>query len=113
MNKKLLIFGLTLLLMIISCKEANQETVTVAPEVPFYWENASIYFLLTDRFNNADTSNDVNFDRTLETAPLRGFKGGDIKGITEKITSGYFNDLHYFCTNFRLKNKYYGKHSRF
>ena len=93
MNKKLLIFGLTLLSMITACKEANQETVTAAPEVPFYWENASIYFLLTDRFNNADTSNDVNFDRTLETAPLRGFKGGDIKGITEKITSGYFNDL--------------------
>ena len=93
MNKKLLIFGLTLLSMITACKEANQETVTVATEVPFYWENASIYFLLTDRFNNADTSNDVNFDRTLETAPLRGFKGGDIKGITEKITSGYFNDL--------------------
>ena len=93
MNKKLLIFGLTLLSMITACKEANQETITVATEVPFYWENASIYFLLTDRFNNADTSNDVNFDRTLETAPLRGFKGGDIKGITEKITSGYFNDL--------------------
>ena len=93
MNKKLLIFGLTLLSMITACKEANQETVTFATEVPFYWENASIYFLLTDRFNNADTSNDVNFDRTLETAPLRGFKGGDIKGITEKITSGYFNDL--------------------
>ena len=93
MNKKLLIFGLTLLSMITACKEANQETVTTATEVPFYWENASIYFLLTDRFNNADTSNDVNFDRTLETAPLRGFKGGDIKGITEKITSGYFNDL--------------------
>ena len=93
MNKKLLIFGLTLLSMITACKDTNQETVTAAPEVPFYWENASIYFLLTDRFNNADTSNDVNFDRTLETAPLRGFKGGDIKGITEKITSGYFNDL--------------------
>ena len=93
MNKNLLIFGLTLLLMITACKESNQEIVTAAPEVPFYWENASIYFLLTDRFNNADTSNDVNFNRSLETAPLRGFKGGDIKGITEKIKSGYFGDL--------------------
>jgi len=94
MNKNLLIFGLTLLLMITACKESNQDIVkAAAPEVPFYWENASIYFLLTDRFNNADTSNDLNFNRSLETAPLRGFKGGDIKGITEKIKSGYFSDL--------------------
>ena len=60
--------------MITACKEANKEIIAAAPEVPFYWENASIYFLLTDRFNNADTSNDVNFDRTLETATLRGLK---------------------------------------
>nr|WP_245577765.1 alpha-amylase family glycosyl hydrolase [Gelidibacter mesophilus] len=62
-------------------------------EVPFVWEGANLYFLLTDRFNNGDTSNDVNFDRTKETGTLRGFEGGDLKGITQKIEDGYFSDL--------------------
>lgn len=43
-----------------------------------------MYFLLTDRFNNGDTTNDINFNRTKETAMLRGFKGGDFEGITQK-----------------------------
>ena len=30
---------------------------------PFVWQNANVYFLLTDRFNNGDESNDVNFGR--------------------------------------------------
>jgi alpha-amylase len=59
----------------------------------FVWEGANIYFLLTDRFNNGDISNDINFDRTKETGKLRGFEGGDIKGITQKIKEGYFTDL--------------------
>lgn len=62
-------------------------------KTPFLWENAQIYFLLTDRFNNGDTNNDINFERSKETAKLRGFMGGDIKGITEKLKEGYFNDL--------------------
>jgi alpha-amylase len=57
------------------------------------WEAASVYFLLTDRFNNGNTENDINFDRSGPTGPLRGFMGGDIAGITEKINSGYFTDL--------------------
>ena len=67
----------------------------VIPEkkVPFLWKGATIYFLLTDRFNNGDTSNDINFERTNETGVLRGFMGGDLQGITEKIKEGYFNKL--------------------
>jgi alpha-amylase len=60
---------------------------------PFLWEAANIYFLLTDRFYNADSLNDINFNRTKSTAKLRGFEGGDIKGITKKIEEGYFTDL--------------------
>ena len=52
-----------------------------------------MYFLLTDRFNNGDRRNDVNFDRTAPTAKLRGFMGGDIRGITKKIERGYFDKL--------------------
>jgi alpha-amylase len=96
MHKNLLLTGLTFLMLLGACKESKQDAISdiiSSPEIPFYWENASIYFLLTDRFNNADTSNDLNYNRSLETAPLRGFKGGDIQGITEKIKSGYFSDL--------------------
>jgi alpha-amylase len=57
------------------------------------WESANIYFLLTDRFNNGNPDNDINFDRTKETAVLRGFEGGDIQGITAKVNEGYFTDL--------------------
>ena len=76
----------------LSCKE-NKNVVKEKPKAPFVWEGANLYFLLTDRFNNGDTSNDVNFDRTKETGKLRGFEGGDIKGITQKVKEGYFTDL--------------------
>ena len=80
--------------VVVSC--LNNEKVhdkATQVEVPFVWEGANLYFLLTDRFNNGDESNDVNFNRTKETAKLRGFMGGDIKGITQKINEGYFTDL--------------------
>lgn len=60
---------------------------------PFIWENANLYFLLTDRFYNGDRSNDLNFNRTVKTGKLRGFLGGDIQGITQKIAEGYFDKL--------------------
>ncbi|WP_298754549.1 alpha-amylase family glycosyl hydrolase [uncultured Psychroserpens sp.] len=89
---------LTILILVLatffSCKTQTKENIKEKKvETPFVWEGANLYFLLTDRFNNGDTSNDVNFDRTKETGKLRGFKGGDIKGITQKIEEGYFTDL--------------------
>lgn len=86
------IYALLLVFIVFNC-EKKKETLTETLETPFVWEGANIYFLLTDRFNNGNTSNDVNFDRTLETGKLRGFEGGDIKGVTEKIKEGYFTDL--------------------
>ena len=75
------------LISIFNCKENSSESETgiQIAEKEFVWEGANIYFLLTDRFNNGDTSNDINFNRTQETGKLRGFEGGDIKGITKKI----------------------------
>jgi alpha-amylase len=91
---------LTIVAMAFNCKnQPNPEEIAenvVEPSgtvAPFVWEGANLYFLLTDRFNNGDTSNDVNFDRTEETAILRGFEGGDIKGVTQKVKEGYFTDL--------------------
>jgi alpha-amylase len=97
--KKVFLF-LLLSVLFIACKEPKKEIKTdvIALEKPtikkpFAWEGANVYFLLTDRFNNGDTLNDINFNRTKETATLRGFMGGDIKGIIAKIEEGYFNDL--------------------
>jgi len=66
---------------------------SVGTEAPFFWENANIYFLLTDRFLNGDLSNDMNFGRNGDHATLRGFEGGDMKGVIQKIREGYFDDL--------------------
>lgn len=90
--KQYLIIVLSLVLFI-SCKSEEEKLITQNTETPFVWESANIYFLLTDRFNNGDTLNDVNFNRTKETGKLRGFEGGDIKGVTQKIKEGYFTDL--------------------
>lgn len=85
--------------LIVSCNNqttnTNKETDTKASAVdrPFDWKAATVYFLLTDRFNNGDSSNDINFNRDLETGKLRGFEGGDIKGITQKIKEDYFTNL--------------------
>ena len=99
--KKLLVVLFSIPLFI-GCKKVKKEPEVVAQvveqespkkEVPFVWEGANVYFLLTDRFNNGNPDNDINFDRTEETGVLRGFEGGDIKGITQKIKEGYFTDL--------------------
>ncbi|ARV05316.1 alpha-amlyase [Polaribacter sp. SA4-10] len=83
------------LIAFISCQEktSTKKIVKKMEAKEFVWEGANIYFLLTDRFNNGDTSNDINFDRTKEAGKLRGFEGGDIKGITHKIKEGYFTKL--------------------
>ncbi|MDG5490298.1 alpha-amylase family glycosyl hydrolase [Psychroserpens sp. SPM9] len=89
--------SLVLILIIAACfscqTKVSKADPVETPETPFVWEAANLYFLLTDRFNNGDPSNDINFDRTKKTGKLRGFEGGDLKGITQKIEDGYFTDL--------------------
>jgi alpha-amylase len=60
---------------------------------PFTWENATVYFLLTDRFNNGNPANDHAYGRKIDAATARGYMGGDLAGITQKIKEGYFDDL--------------------
>lgn len=87
MRKILCLLALPLLFNTVSAQK------TAAAKQPFFWEGANLYFLMTDRFNNGDKSNDVNFDRTKTTAKLRGFEGGDLRGIIKKIDEGYFDKL--------------------
>ena len=53
----------------------------------FTWKNANIYFVLTDRFYNGDTSNDNSYHRKRQQgeADVATFHGGDIKGLTQKL----------------------------
>lgn len=100
-----LFLPILLLTIVVACNFDEKKTIeqkvdetalnTIEPEkkVPFLWEGANIYFLLTDRFNNGNTENDLNFNRTDETGTLRGFMGGDLAGITKKIEEGYFKEL--------------------
>ncbi|MBE6052138.1 MAG: starch-binding protein [Clostridium sp.] len=69
---------------------------------PFSWDNATVYFALTDRFNNGDKSNDHSYGRGLDrNGNVRPgyegnpgvFQGGDLKGLTQKVNEGYFTDL--------------------
>ena len=76
-----------------SFQEKSSMKVVKVKKKEFVWEGANIYFLLTDRFNNGDASNDINFERTEANGKLRGFEGGDLKGVTQKIKDGYFTDL--------------------
>lgn len=102
MNKGLL--GIITLFLLVSCQEQQKTRIDeknvkaeivqeVKKQTPFVWEGANIYFLLTDRFHNGNTKNDTTLGRTNPTGVLRGFMGGDIAGITEKINKGYFTDL--------------------
>ena len=82
-----------LCIAIFSCQVKPSEKIVEEKENEFVWQAANVYFLLTDRFHNGDISNDLNFDRTKTPGKLRGFEGGDLKGITQKIKEGYFTKL--------------------
>lgn len=64
---------------------------------PFNWNGATVYFVITDRFCNGDTTNDVNYGRIVDYGSERlnaaTFHGGDFKGMLQKAREGYFSDL--------------------
>ena len=94
MKKQPILLLLSAMAFCISCSNTkNLSENKIATKTPFVWEAASVYFLMTDRFNNGDPSNDLNFNRIKKAGKLRGFEGGDIKGISKKIDEGYFDKL--------------------
>ena len=56
------------------------------------WENATLYFMMVDRFFNGDSSNDAPLNRP-DVLPLADYMGGDVAGITQAVESGYFEDF--------------------
>ncbi len=69
----------------------------------FTWDNANVYFVMTDRFYNGDTSNDNSYGRGLDgngneypddsNSGAGEFHGGDLKGMTAKLREGYFEEI--------------------
>ena len=110
--KRLVCLVLTLMMLMSMCalsfsaQAAVYDTAQISAAYPnaaddFTWDNATVYFLLTDRFNNGNTANDHSYNRGLnrdgtvstEMDTVAAFQGGDFKGITQKIEAGYFDDL--------------------
>ena len=92
--------ALAVVLALASCTprvEGPGETrATVAPTTPeaaAYWNGATVYFLLTDRFENGDPGNDRALGRAHDGVLLRNFEGGDLKGLLRRIEEGYFDSL--------------------
>ncbi|MDH3290195.1 MAG: alpha-amylase family glycosyl hydrolase [Gemmatimonadota bacterium] len=65
----------------------------VAADPAVFWNSATVYFLLTDRFYNGDPSNDLAQGRAQDGAVLRSFQGGDLAGVRQKLEVGYFDSL--------------------
>lgn len=62
----------------------------------FSWDNANVYFVMTDRFVDGDPSNNNSYGRPTTDATGKNigtFHGGDLKGLTQKLNEGYFTDL--------------------
>lgn len=52
----------------------------------FDWHNATVYFVLTDRFQNGDPTNDNSYGRHKDGMQEIGtFHGGDLRGLVSKL----------------------------
>ncbi|MCH8277249.1 MAG: alpha-amylase, partial [Bacteroidetes bacterium] len=71
-----------------------------AQDFAFSWERVTVYFVVTDRFENGDPSNDRAYGRGLDGTGIPYdfnaagfFHGGDFAGLTSRIEDGYFDHL--------------------
>ena len=63
-----------------------------AAATPFNWADATVYFVITDRFFNGDPSNDHPYGRAGDGAQEIGtWHGGDLAGLTQNLD--YFRDM--------------------
>jgi alpha-amylase len=76
-----------------SASQARAVGPAEAADPAMFWNSATIYFLLTDRFQDGDSTNDHALGRAHDGGPLRNFEGGDLAGVRRKIEEGYFDSL--------------------
>ena len=67
---------------------AGAHSAFAAPPKPFLWENATVYFLLTDRFANGDKSNDLAYGLKVPLGRAEQLKiehgSAFVEGLQEK-----------------------------
>lgn len=68
-------------------KTSADITVTKKTGSDFDWDEAIIYFMLTDRFMDGNTSNNAGVEKDNPS----GYHGGDFAGVTKKLD--YLKDL--------------------
>ena len=79
-----------------------------------FWDNASVYFVITDRFYNGNEANDTSYGREkgdpIKKLDCGKFYGGDIAGLTAKLDylknlginaiwlTAPYEQIHGFCS---------------
>ena len=72
----------------VGCGGKKVTTSIQGADLPFTWQNTTLYFVITDRFFNGDKSNDNSYGRpSVDSAGYTSgtFHGGDFKGLTSKL----------------------------
>jgi hypothetical protein len=76
---------------------SKEETLyKTSSEGAFAYENATVYFAMTDRFYDGTEKNNNAYGRKNPDElgkSIGTFNGGDILGLTKKLEEGYFQDL--------------------
>ncbi|MEE1291212.1 MAG: alpha-amylase family glycosyl hydrolase [Spirochaetota bacterium] len=91
-----------------------------------FWDNASVYFVLTDRFYNGNEANDTSYGREKGNPIVKEdagkFYGGDIAGLTAKLDylkdlginaiwlTAPYEQIHGFCTGGSSEFSHYPYH---
>ncbi|MEO8874381.1 MAG: alpha-amylase family glycosyl hydrolase, partial [Polyangiaceae bacterium] len=77
----------------VTCTDFLCADPPVPPPGVYDWRDAVMYFVFVDRFNDGGAPN-CNVAGTSSAGQANGnYEGGDWKGVTAKIDSGYFTDL--------------------
>lgn len=62
------------------------ESADTSAPAPFSWHNATVYFVLTDRYVNGNPANDHSYGRRSDgMQEIATFHGGDLRGLTGKL----------------------------
>ncbi len=63
-------------------------------DAPFVWQDATMYFVFTDRFRDSDAGAAEPIAVPVPGVPtIANYQGGDFRGVTDAIEEGYFDAL--------------------
>ncbi len=77
---------------------SNLQTIFLEKGIPVknnsgkFWHGNILYSLLIDRFKDGDKTNSVKVEHP-EIFPQANYYGGDLAGLYQKLTEGYFDSL--------------------